>query len=78
MDTNEGWAIFQFDGYINIVPVNDTKVHVLSVIYNDEDKIISLCKCEPRIEIQPNGVAMIVHSSYDGREAMEEVNEILN
>lgn len=29
------------------------------------------CKCEPRIETQPNGNKIVVHNAWDGREFKE-------
>lgn len=52
----------------HILPVNDIKEH-------DES---SVCNCEPKTEIQENGDILIVHNSYDGREAIEMANEIIN
>ena len=35
------------------------------------------CGCEPRL-IYESGTIIVVHNSYDGREAIEEANEIIN
>jgi len=51
----------------NIIPRNDLKQH-------SED---STCNCEPRI-IEESGELIIIHNSYDGREAVEMANEIIN
>jgi hypothetical protein len=51
---------------INVLPLNDLKEH--------EEK--STCHCNPKV-IFENGEMIIVHNSYDGREIIEEVNEIL-
>jgi len=54
------------DSY-NVLPVNDLKEHTES----------EFCECEPKVEIV-NGIAIITHNSYDGREAVEWADEILN
>jgi hypothetical protein len=51
---------------INIYPINDTKSHVLN----------TTCDCDPSI-IEEYGELIVSHNSYDGREAVEEANEIL-
>lgn len=35
------------------------------------------CACQPLVE-QVNGITIITHNSYDGREALEKALEILN
>jgi len=52
---------------INILPINDLKAHT-------ED---STCDCEPKV-ICENGEMIISHNSYDGREAIEMFNEVIN
>jgi hypothetical protein len=49
------------DGDYHVLPVGDLVPH-----REHED-----CACGPRIEVQPNGVAVIVHNSWDGRELEE-------
>lgn len=51
----------------HIIPVNDLKPHNLE----------STCDCQPRL-LMENNEMIFVHSAWDGREAVEEVNEILN
>jgi hypothetical protein len=52
---------------INITPDNDLKEHEES----------PHCHCLPRIKYE-NGEMIVIHNSYDLREVIEEVNEILN
>ena len=52
----------------HITPVDDLKDHEES----------TTCECEPRLEWQPNGDLIVVHASWDGREAVEEFYETLN
>lgn len=51
----------------HIIPLNDLKEH--------EEK--STCECNPKVEIV-DGSQVIIHNSYDGREAVEMAKEILN
>lgn len=46
---------------IEITPLGEESWHI-------RDKS---CECDPRIEIRPHGVLMIIHNSWDGREAYE-------
>lgn len=51
---------------LHVTPINDTEPHEES----------TTCKCEPRVE-HINGNMVVVHNSFDGREGVEIVNEIL-
>ena len=46
---------------VHVVPVNDLIQH----------QEIRQCPCRPDVEIQPNGNAVVVHHSADGREYFE-------
>lgn len=52
---------------INILPINDSKEH-------SED---STCDCCPTI-IEEDGEMIVIHNSFDGREVIEWVNQILD
>lgn len=52
---------------INILPRNDLKPHEES----------TTCDCNPNVSFE-NGEMIITHNSYDGREAIELFNEIVN
>lgn len=52
---------------LHIYPVDDLKEHELT----------TTCECQPRVEFE-SGSMIVVHSSWDGREAIEEFNEIIN
>ena len=52
---------------INITPINDLHDH-------KED---STCNCDPNVIIE-NGEIIIVHNSFDGREGVEWVKELLS
>lgn len=56
---------------IHVSPLDDTEEHDLSDLGNT-------CKCNPKVIIQPNAEMIIVHNSFDGREGIEWVDEILN
>jgi len=52
----------------HVYPLNDTKEHDLE----------STCECNPVAETQPGGDIILVHNSWDGREAVEVAQEIIN
>ena len=51
---------------IHILPVGDIKPHEES----------TTCHCQPKV-IMESGEMIVVHSAFDGREALEEFNEIM-
>lgn len=51
---------------IEVTPIDDLKEHTSG----------STCQCEPKI-IWENGEMIVVHNSWDGREAVEEFYSIL-
>lgn len=51
---------------IHAYPLNDLKEHIFE----------STCDCCPTVIIQ-NGEMIVCHNSFDGREIIEEANEIL-
>jgi len=55
------------DMIYHILPVNDLKDHI--------DK--STCECIPTVKVIETGDMIVIHNSYDGREIVEEVNNIL-
>jgi hypothetical protein len=60
------WGIFEIGTTIHILPMDEQDQHEFS----------STCKCEPRVEIFENSI-QIIHDAFDGRVAVERVNEIL-
>ncbi len=81
------------DNIWHVFPVDDTKEHALETgwatfkysklsedgyVRHAHRRLISNCKCFPSVEEQPNGAFIVIHSSFDGREGLELVNEILN
>ena len=51
----------------HVLPVNDLKHHTEN----------TTCECSPKVE-HINGNMVVIHNSYDGREIIEQVNEIVN
>lgn len=64
----KNWSIYvdEENKRISNIPNNDIAEHQL---FN--------CHCEPEIEVI-KGFELVVHNSFDGREALEEANRILN
>lgn len=53
----------------HVYPVNDLEEHLLKG---------TTCKCEPSVQIvEESGEIIVVHNSFDGREAVEMANDIL-
>ncbi len=52
---------------LHVMPIDDEKEHHMKYF----------CGCDPRL-IYESGTIIVVHNSYDGREAIEEANEIIN
>ncbi len=63
---------------IHIYPKDEEDDHVIFLTYPPIGEPYSECKCEPWFKEADNGHILVIHSSYDGREAVEQVNEILN
>lgn len=63
------WATFEIDEkWLHIIPIWDKKEHEFK----------ETCHCDPRVEDLENDYILVVHNSYDGREALEEAMKILN
>lgn len=52
----------------HVLPCNDLKEH-------DES---STCSCDPTVEVLENSDLMVIHNAFDGREAIELFDEIVN
>ena len=52
---------------INVIPINDLKEHTEN----------STCECEPKVIIE-NGEMIVVHNSFDRRELIEHVIDVMN
>lgn len=53
---------------IVVVPIGDS---------NNHDDYSTTCKCNPNVVIENNEI-IIIHNSFDGREGIEWLNEVLN
>jgi hypothetical protein len=56
---------------IHVHPINDIDDHDISDMGNT-------CKCNPKVIIEPNADIIVVHNSFDGREGLEYVQQILD
>lgn len=68
----EGWRLDEYRDRathgvisIEIMPEGDSSAHV-----SDE-----FCACGPRVETPANGVPMLIHNSFDGREKFENLRD---
>lgn len=68
-DTGKWQVIVEGDRAI-VYPLNDTHDHILEMCP---------CPCKPRVEVANDGITpVIIHNSFDGREAVEWAKEILD
>ena len=61
---------------LHIIPINDIKEHN-EIVKNHLGLMIGLCDCQPKTICSEIDKYIIVHSSFDGREALEEANSII-
>lgn len=67
----------------HVIPIQDIKPHSEHVVYSyqqymgDRTPDYCSCSCNPTMIPDDAGGYIFVHSTFDGREAIEEVNEIL-
>lgn len=68
---------------IHIYPTNDLKEHYLESMdarldgFSEDVPPLCSCLCEPRTEQRKDGIWIIIHNSFDGREGLEWAREIL-
>ena len=62
----------------HIAPYQDINKHILECFYCKNGIPICNCKCKPRTEVVEEGKFLIIHNSFDGREGIEWVKDILN
>ena len=63
----------------HIIPENDTKEHTEEIRLWIGFLPIPKCECLPQPMLDPDtGGWAIVHTAFDGREALEEANNIIN
>jgi len=66
------------DKVIHIYPIDEEDQHIIFLTYPPLGEPYSECKCEPWFKPLENGSVVIVHSSFNGREAVEWAEEILS
>jgi hypothetical protein len=52
---------------IHIIPENDSQPH----------EELTTCHCHPRVDFT-QGVMVVIHNSFDGRELLEQAQDLLN
>lgn len=52
-------------------------IHVLPVDDLREHEETTTCPCNPTVECEPNATMLVIHNSFDGREALEQAEAIL-
>lgn len=65
------------DKVYHVYPRNDLESHFLECVYPAIGNPYCPCKCDPEFKEEEDAL-LIVHNSFDGREGVEVVNEILN
>ncbi len=75
------WQVDIYEGYATSMPQDEIWRHdkvVWSRIREDGfEEFVSQCECNPKIIYEEGNVPLISHRSFDGREGLEEANEIL-
>lgn len=69
-----------FKDIYHVHPVSDTEDHILKcdfMVAEGVHVVYCMCKCNPTFK-EENSSLIVVHNSFDGREGVEEANEILN
>lgn len=61
----------------HVYPANEEEEHYLECVYPENEPPICPCQCDPTWK-EEEGAIIIVHNSFDGREVVEQANEILN
>jgi hypothetical protein len=65
---------------VQVIPLNDDGEHTEEVEWESlpfDDAPVSKCSCDTRREINSNGMWVLIHQSFDGREGVEWAAEIL-
>lgn len=60
----------------HVYPCDDLEEHHLECVYPDNAQPYCTCKCEPTYQQEDEGL-LVIHNSFDGREGIEQANEIL-
>ncbi len=62
----------------HILPIDDLKEHSEEIV-NHLGLLVPMCECQPKVKQEyMSEEILIIHSSFDGREALEEFYEIIN
>lgn len=72
------WTISKHSMIQHIYPTDETERHILTSSPRGIGIPYCSCPCVVRYEADDAGGWLIVHSSFDGREGLEEANDILN
>ena len=62
---------------IHIYPKDEEEQHIIFLTYPPIGEPYSECKCEPWFKPADNGYILVIHASFNGREALEWAQEIL-
>ena len=80
---DNNWGIFKdkkIGNIFHVYPMNEE--HSQEIIIELPARLHSpksTCKCKPKVKWnEVKGTWIVLHGAFDGREALEEVNEILN
>ncbi len=73
------WKIVEHDGWVETYPWDEEAIHdhVIYTKQGQDQSFFCECKCGPRLSIE-NGIILINHNSFDGREGVEWANELIN
>lgn len=76
METKKNWTINKVDKVIHITPNDDLFCHIED--FSERGLPICRCNCKPKVEYTANPRSWIItHNSFDGREGVEWVTEML-
>ena len=64
-----GWLVIERNDAVHVVPNDDVKFHTVAQGMG--------CACEPELW-QQEGLPVVVHRSYDGRELVEPLTSVLS
>lgn len=70
------WRIVEYEGYIESYPDDEYYQHDFKVWQRGAENK-SECKCNPTLKYE-NGILLVIHNGFDGREGIEWAKEILN
>ena len=61
----------------HVIPLNDTQEHSCISEVTELFEPFCVCECSPRCEVIDLEHFIFIHNSFDGREGVEWVNELL-